>query len=130
MAYQPGLLPAESWRRILAADALADHYGDDASLAEPVRQEILAFLTTHAADHASRSRSQAFAVAADSGATLPRITTTRYFRNEHHEVPARLVTDNPGVGSFSRCDACHQGAGRGIYNDDQVQIPGVGRWDD
>ena len=130
MAYQPGLLAAESWRKILAADALADHYGDDASLAEPVRTRLAGFLAANAADRASRSRSRAFAVDAGAGPALPRITTTRYFRNEHHEIPARLVTDNPGVGSFSRCEACHQGAEQGVYNEHRVRIPGVGRWDD
>lgn len=32
--------------------------------------------------------------------------------------------------SFSNCNACHQGAEAGVYNEHRVRIPGVGRWDD
>lgn len=131
MAYQPGLLPASAWERIMSEPALIDHYGDDASLSEPLRAEISGYLTDHAADHASRSRSRAFAVpSGEPGQELPRITATRYFRSEHHEIPARWVTGNPDVGSFSQCNACHRRADDGDYNEHRVVIPGVGRWDD
>ncbi len=130
MAYQPGLLPAQSWRRIMAANALLDHFGDDASLPEGRRVEIAAWLEANAADRAERSRSRAFAVAPGVGGSLPRISTTRYFQREHHEIPDRLVRGNPGVGSFSNCDACHRGALDGVYNEHRVLIPGVGRWED
>jgi hypothetical protein len=130
MAYQPGLLPAAAWQRIMSPDALADHYGDDASLSDEVRGEIAAYLDSNAADGASRSRSRAFSVGTSQGTGLPRISETRYFRNEHHEIPARLVAGNPEVGSFSNCNACHQGAADGVYNEDRVRIPGAGKWDD
>ncbi len=130
MAYQPGLLPAAAWARIMTPDALAAHYGDDASLPDPLRRDIADYLESNSADGASRSRSRAFAVDVSLAGDLPRITETRYFRNEHHEIPARLVTGNDQVGSFSNCNACHQGAAEGVYNEDRINIPGVGRWDD
>jgi len=40
------------------------------------------------------------------------------------------VKDNPEVGSFSRCDACHTGAAKGSYDEHGVRIPGFGRWED
>jgi len=96
---------------------------------------LLSTLVDNAADQAKRSRSRAFAVgsraeAASAATGLPRISETRYFRHEHHEIPERLVAGNPEVRSFSQCDACHRGAHDGVYNDDEVVIPGVGRWDD
>ena len=130
MAYQPGLLPATAWQRIMSGHALADHYGDDASLADERRADIAAYLETNSADGASRSRSRAFAVGDSGAGPLPRITATRYFRNEHHEIPARMVTNNPAVGSFSNCNACHQGAAEGVYNEHRVRIPGFRRWED
>ena len=130
MAYQPGLLPGAAWAHIMAPEALAAHYGDDASLADTTRREIAAYLEANSADGASRSRSRAFAVDVSLAGGLPRITETRYFRNEHHEIPARLVTGNDQVGSFSNCNACHQGAAEGVYNEDRINIPGVGRWED
>jgi hypothetical protein len=132
MAYQPGLLPALDWARIMGPDALADHYGDDASLSDALRGEIASYLVANSADQGTTSRSRAFALVGDAAAdaALPRITRTRYFVNKHDEVPARLVTDNPEVGSFSQCNSCHRGANEGIYNEEQVSIPGHGRWDD
>jgi len=130
MAYQPGLLPAAAWQHIMTPAGLSDHYGDDASLSDGLRTEIAAYLDANAADGASRSRSRAFAVGDTEPGALPRITKTRYFRNEHHEIPTRLVTGNPDVGSFSNCNACHQTAEKGVFNEDKVRIPGVGRWED
>jgi hypothetical protein len=46
MAYQPQLLPAKSWRRLLGD--LSNHFGTDASLDEAARQEILAYYVAQA----------------------------------------------------------------------------------
>ncbi|AGA92197.1 Dihem cytochrome c [Thioflavicoccus mobilis 8321] len=135
MAYQPNLLPARAWDDIMSLEALANHYGDDASLGNGTRTEIRNYLTNHAADEAGRFRSPALARASRSPAhapeeALPRISATRYFRHEHDEIPDRLVSGNPEVMSLSQCNACHRGAEQGIYNEHQVDIPGAGRWDD
>ncbi|MBK1723807.1 diheme cytochrome c [Thiocystis violacea] len=133
MAYQPGLLPADAWARIMDPTALADHYGDDASLSEELRREIAAYLSANAADLAERTRSRAFALALSSGTaggSLPRISETDYFQRKHDEIPARMVKDNPRVGSFSQCNSCHRDAAKGVYNEHQVSIPGFGDWED
>jgi hypothetical protein len=130
MAYQPGLLPGDAWQKIMAADALAEHYGDDASLSAGLRGELADYLAANAAERSGKSRARAFSVGDAGSGALPRITATRYFRNEHHEIPSRMVTGNPDVGSFSNCNACHQGADDGVYNEHRVEIPGVGHWDD
>ena len=46
MAFQPALLPAESWMRIM--DGLKYHFGDDASLPADVAASIRGYLTAHA----------------------------------------------------------------------------------
>jgi hypothetical protein len=127
-AYQPGLLPQHDWERIM--DLLVEHYGDDASLDETQATEIRSYLLENAADRASESRARAFSSGSDASDVLPRITTTNYFRREHYEIPARLVRGNSEVGSFSNCQTCHRNADAGIYNEHQVVIPGVGKWDD
>lgn len=127
-AYQPGLLPRQSWERVM--DSLDSHYGDDASLDQPLADEIRSYLLANAADRASQSRARAFAAGPAAGNELPRITATNYFRREHYEIPVRFVQGNAAVRSFSNCQACHRGAEAGIYNEHQVLIPGVGRWDD
>jgi len=127
-AYQPGLLPGKDWERIM--DSLVEHYGDDASLDELQTAEIRGYLLDNAADRARLSRARAFSAGSHTGDDLPRITTTRYFRREHSEIPTRVVRGNAEVGSFSNCQACHRNADAGIYNEHQVVIPGVGKWDD
>jgi hypothetical protein len=131
MAYQPGLLPPQAWAQIMEPAALANHYGDDASLTEALRTEISTFLGANAADlaqqgnpHTQRSVNQI------SGSGLPRITETANFKRKHDEIPVRLIKDNPEVGSLSKCNACHRGAPEGDYNERQINIPGYGPWKD
>jgi len=132
LAYPPGVLPAASWSRILAPESLADHYGDDASLPDALVAELRTYLMASAADGSARVRERAFAVPGASGADsgLPRITETPYFIRKHHRIPARLVTDNPEVGSFSQCNRCHLGADAGVFDESRIDIPGFGPWKD
>lgn len=129
MAYQPGLLPPQAWARIMEPDALINHYGDDASLAEELRAEISAFLGANTSD-VSWQRAPRLAGKADAVSGLPRITASVNFKREHDEIPTRLVVDNPEVGSLSQCNACHRKASEGDYDDRWIDIPGHGPWED
>jgi hypothetical protein len=128
LAYPPALLPAGAWARVMGG--LSSHYGDDASLEPAAVTELLAYLTANAADSSPRLRAQAFAAVPIANDRPPRITETVYFKREHHEIPARLVSGNPQVKGFSACQACHREAEQGRFDEDGVRIPGVGRWDD
>ncbi|UHD18500.1 diheme cytochrome c [Thiocapsa bogorovii] len=131
MAYQPGLLPPRAWAEIVTPTALANHYGDDASLTEDLRTEISAFLGASSADLALQGDPLRLdASGSNTGRALPRISATANFKNEHDEIPSRLVAGNPEVGSFSKCNACHRGATEGNYNERQIDIPGHGPWKD
>lgn len=99
MAFQPALLPAASWRKIMAG--LADHFGEDASLEPQLAAEIEAYLV----ENAGRG----------DGTGL-RITEQPWFRREH-DFPAR-VWQKPEVRSKANCEACHRDAARGVYEDD------------
>ena len=126
-AYQAGLLPVASWQRLM--DGLADHFGENAELDKETAGQLRAYLVANAADRVSTGRSPGIANSLRGSAPL-RITETTYFRRHHHEIPARIVKDNPEIGSFSRCDACHTGAVQGNYDEHGVRIPGYGYWDD
>lgn len=127
-AYQPGLLPARSWQKMM--NQLEDHFGDNAELTEAKRVQLETYLKSNAADRANYKRSKGFASAIKQDEVVLRITDTLYFKRKHDEVPARLVTGNKEVRSFSRCAACHTNAAKGSYNEHEVRIPGAGRWDD
>jgi hypothetical protein len=126
-AYQPGLLPAASWDRLM--NGLEDHFGENAELDADTGAQLRAYLVANAADRVNSGRSPGIANSLRGDAPL-RITETLYFKRQHDEIPARAVVDNPEIGSFSRCDACHTGAVNGSYDEHTVRIPGQGRWDD
>lgn len=125
MAYPPTLLPADKWRAITAN--LADHFGDNASLAPQVSASIEAYLVQQAAQHGKVMKHN---VPLPAGAGPQRITEQAFFIRKHDEIPRHMVQDNPKVGSFSQCSTCHNLAEKGIFDEDTVNIPGVGRWND
>lgn len=127
-AYQPGLLPARSWKKLMSG--LEDHFGENAELgAEEVRQ-LTAYLVEKAADKSDRRHSLRMSRSIPSGATPLRITGVPYFKREHDEIPARHVSGNPKVGSLSNCDACHSRVKQGSFEEAEIKIPGYGRWED
>ncbi len=127
--YQPGLLPAASWKKLVDAKALEDHFGDSAELDEDVRKQIEQYLLANAADKSQHKRSRKIMASLNKGQTPLRITDTPYIKEKHAEIPASWIKDNPKVGSLSACNNCHKKADQGIYDEDTVFIPGHGTWD-
>jgi len=127
-AYQPGLLPEKSWRKMMAG--LDDHFGDNAELSADVNKNILDYLVANSADKSDYKRSTRIVGSLQVGEVPLRISDTVYFKRKHNEIPARFVADNKDVGSYSKCAACHTRAEQGSYNEHEVKIPGVGRWED
>jgi cytochrome c553 len=110
VAYPPGLLPAASWARLMAG--LDRHYGSDASLEPPVAQEIARWLQANAGT-CKRVR---------EAPPEDRITRSAWFERKHRRIdPA--VWALPSVVGASNCAACHAGAARGVYDDDDLRVP-------
>jgi len=110
VAYAPGLLPAESWRRLMSG--MDKHFGSDASLDAQDNKEITAFLLNNASNRWS-----------DQTAPL-RITESAWFRRKHdaHEISPSVWKD-PQVKSPANCAACHPQAERGNFNEHEIRIP-------
>ena len=125
--YQPGLLPARSWNRVMAG--LADHFGENAELNAADAQKLTDYLVKNAADTSNYKRSVRIAGSLKSSDAPLRISETRYFQRKHHELSARMVKDNPKVRSFSNCELCHTQAAQGSYNEHQVKVPGFSNWE-
>ena len=111
-AYPPHMLPAESWRAIMAG--LDRHFGSDASMDAADVNEITAFLEKNA-DTRKKSHET-------SAKPLLRITETRWFKSEHREV-AEHTWKNPKVKSRANCVACHTKAEGGDFDEHNVKIP-------
>lgn len=126
-AYQPGLLPERSWRKLM--QGLDDHFGDNAELDVDVYNELLDYITQNAADHSKHKRSVKVMRTLKNNAVPLRISEIPYIQHEHDEIPLRAFKLNSGL-RLSRCPACHKKAAQGSYDEDEINIPGVGAWDD
>lgn len=126
--YQPGLLPESSWRKLMAPEALADHFGENAELDDENRVAILEFLVANSADKSAYKRSKKIMASLAPGDAPLRIIEVPYIKRKHHEIPERLVKGNDKVKSLSYCDKCHQKADENTFDDDTVNIPGHGDW--
>ena len=113
IAYPPQLLPARSWRALMAG--LDKHFGTDASLDPQSAAAITAFLE----QNAGRKRASKYSSSAEP---VLRITETRWFVHEHDEVPAR-AWKGPKVKGAANCTACHADADQGNFNEHGIRLP-------
>jgi len=127
-AYQPGFLPERSWLHIMTT--LDDHFGENAELDAATQESITRYLQLNAADQSPNRFSRSVLRSIRHVDTPLRITNTPFFKHKHREVPARMVSGNAKVRSFSNCLACHSMAEKGIFDEDSVRIPGFGSWED
>lgn len=119
-AFQPGLLPQRSWEKIM--NELDNHFGDNAELDTQQQQNILHYLTTYSADHSHYLRSQHLAASIGPDETPTRFTDTLYFKRKHHQIPEKQIRGEQGNGRISNCNACHQHAARGLYNEQYLLV--------
>ncbi|WP_210394808.1 diheme cytochrome c [Motiliproteus sediminis] len=124
LAYPPHLLGGEQWQQMM--NGLEDHFGENAELDAATTEALSAYLVGNAADN-GRYNNRRYA---SNNLDQLRISQQSFFLRKHDEIPTNWVVDNPEIGSFSRCDACHQNAAKGDFDEHGVVIPGHGRWDD
>lgn len=111
IAFAPGLLPAVSWKRLMAT--LPRHFGSDASLDPVATRTLAAWLEANAGTYKR--------VSAESPPE-DRITRSPWFNREHREVSA-AVWKRPAIQSPTNCAACHPQADKGDFNEHSILIP-------
>ena len=116
--FHPSLLPRSSWASLMAN--LADHFGEDASLPADRTAAIAAFLERYAGESWDTEAARRFAIL--SPADPLRITATPWWVAKHDDVPAALFA-SPAVKSRSNCQACHQDAASGRFDDQAIALP-------
>jgi cytochrome c553 len=110
MAFPPGLLPANSWTKVMTG--LDKHFGTDASLPPAETKEITDYLVTHASNRWTASSSPL------------RITDSEWFKSKHRAGEINpTVWKRESVKSPANCMACHRGADKGDFDEDNVRIP-------
>jgi hypothetical protein len=94
LAFPPALLAGADWRAIMAR--LDAHFGSDASLAEPTRREIEAYLLRNSPERTGQADGQ-----------LPRITASDWFARRHRS--ALRLWRKGQLKSPADCATCHKG---------------------
>jgi len=128
MAYQPGFLPARSWKKLMTT--LDQHFDENAEVDADTQKQLTQYLVDNSAETSNYKRSKAMMRSLSAKQTPLRISETRYFLRKHDELSDQYVKDNPEVKTFSRCEVCHTDANKGSYDENQVRIPGFERWED
>ncbi len=118
-AYQPGLLPGGSWRKII--NDPGGHAGGELSLDTRTKAEIERYLTQNSAEKSKSKRSRKIVASIGSDVTT-RISEVPYIREKHHEI-GQEVFSRKSIGWRGNCIACHRTAEEGDYDDDNVTIP-------
>jgi mono/diheme cytochrome c family protein len=135
IAYQPGMLPAGSWQRIV--NNLKQHYGVNASLDEDTVKELEQWLTAQAdrapampvppEGHAARSWLAFKLFEVETGhPPEDRITRSSWFWGIHQRMPSamwRQLENQKAIKSISNCDTCHTTADKGNFSKHNVRAP-------
>lgn len=117
-AYHPSMGTAALWTGILGT--LQDHFGEDASLPDATRAQILTYLQSNSAEHWDTRISK---VLAKPNAENPlRFTATRFWTRIHADIPESLFKAKP-IGFKGNCAACHQDAKNGLFAPQSIDVP-------
>jgi cytochrome b len=120
LAFHPNLLPARSWKALMAGQAR--HFGSDLALEAPVATAVLAFMVANAAEHSDTEAAFKINRSIPAAATPLRITETPYWVAKHHEIPD-AAWRLPQVKSRAQCAACHLDAEAGTFEDAAMRMP-------
>ena len=126
--YQPGLLPTNSWKKMMAN--LDKHFGTDATLTDEDFVTLSKYLNDNSAEkNMQYKRSNRIVSSLLPGQEADSISTTPYMVQKHMEIRKDLITQ-PDVKGLFNCMACHTTADKGIYSERAINIPNFGRWED
>lgn len=118
--FNPTLLPADSWRRVMAG--LDDHFGENVELASDTKKDILDYLVSASAERSETEASKKLLHSLSGGQKPLRITEIPYWKKKHSRI-AQKVFERKTVVSRSNCIACHPGADKGSFEDRDINIP-------
>lgn len=114
LAFAPSMLPANSWKRMMAN--LKNHFGDDASVDAATAARITQYLVANAADQGGQQYSSKLLRGVSAANAPLRITELPKWVKEHRKVPD-WEWKHKDVRTRANCTACHTDAELGSYND-------------
>jgi hypothetical protein len=120
LAYHPSLLPAASWRFLLATQS--DHFEEDLSLDGETLAALAAYAFRHAAETTPTEAAWKLLHSIGEDSAPARITEIPYWREKHARIEAALWSA-PAVNGRYNCDACHRDAPQGWFADSAMTLP-------
>jgi cytochrome b len=120
LAFHPNLLPARSWKKLMADQAT--HFGTDLALDAPTTTAVLSFLVDNAAENSPTEAAFKINRSIQADATPLRVTETPYWLDKHSEIAA-ADWKLPLVKGKVNCAACHLDADAGTFEDAAMRIP-------
>jgi cytochrome b len=120
LSFHPSLLPKRSWEKLLAQQN--QHFGVDLGLDSATTASLLKYALNNAAE--KHKTEPAFKIDSSLKAEVVpmRITETPYWTKKHREVAAS-DWNLPWIKSRANCEACHQDAQAGTFEDGAMSIP-------
>ncbi len=121
MAYNPSLLPAEDWKKLMAG--LDSHFGEDASLDDASTSQITDWLVANAAETADTRPAHLFSLPRKADGTIGAITDSKVWRELHDTPLENGAFKVKSVGSEANCQACHTDAVSGVFSPFNIKLP-------
>ncbi len=110
MAYPPAMLSKPSWQRIMGS--LDKHYGTDASVDGAIERQIGVWLQSLGGTYKR----------VEASSPADRLSTTQWFEKKHRTIEINVWV-RKSINGKAQCQACHQGADIGDFEDERVRIP-------
>jgi cytochrome b len=120
LAFHPNLLPARSWKLIMAGQA--DHFGTDLALDAATAAAVSAFLASNSAENSPTEAAFKINRSVLPDVTPLRVTDTPYWVSKHQGIGAS-DWKLPQVNSKANCGGCHLDAAAGTFEDAAMRIP-------
>lgn len=120
LAFHPTLLPARSWRQLMATQER--HFGSDLALNAVTAAAIGEFLGSNSADGHATEPALKISQSLATDAVPLRITEIPYWLKKHRGLSA-ADWQLPAVRSKSNCGACHLDAEAGTFEDAAMKVP-------
>lgn len=119
MAFAPIKLPARSWVKVMGD--LANHFGEDASLASATAKHIQDYLVSKSMDQGGtmfgKITYKKMMKKQPKDYTPIRITETRDWRGDHSSAKYKRMLADKKMKRGANCVMCHKGAPEGRYEE-------------
>ena len=122
IAYPPYLLPKIYWKKMMGS--LDNHFGEDASLDEKSKLDILDYLIKNSSENSTNIYGYKIAKSMDTNKTDIAISETKFWKAKHKHLDSRVFKSNE-VKSKANCVACHKQIDNGLLEKDLITIPKV-----